>query len=174
MTRLRAGRSRVRFLAGGEKIPCKMSRLAVGPTCGGGGACGREDPSCSEVNMQWICSPLVLHNVHRGNRTFTFTFTVYTSVLRHAAPRGVVCSPRLVKAKVKVTLELPRRPKGGEEVQLYSFFNLGARWGGRSAPRPGRLPGTHCMGGWVGLRAGLDGCGKSCLHRDSIAGPSSP
>ena len=28
---------------------------------------------------------------------------------------------------------------------------------------PGRRPGTHCTGGWVGPRAGLDGCGKcSC------------
>jgi hypothetical protein len=24
-------------------------------------------------------------------------------------------------------------------------------------------PGTHCIGGWVGLRAGLDRCGKSRL-----------
>jgi hypothetical protein len=24
-----------------------------------------------------------------------------------------------------------------------------------------KRPGTHCIGGWVGLRAGLDGCGKS-------------
>jgi hypothetical protein len=30
---------------------------------------------------------------------------------------------------------------------------------GRSLP-PGR-PGTHCTGGWVGPRAGLDRCGKS-------------
>ena len=35
-------------------------------------------------------------------------------------------------------------------------------------------PGTHCTGGWVGLRAGLDRCGKSRPHRDSIPGPSSP
>jgi len=33
-------------------------------------------------------------------------------------------------------------------------------------PRPGRFipregPGTHCTGGWVGPRAGLDRCGKS-------------
>jgi len=31
-----------------------------------------------------------------------------------------------------------------------------------------------CIGGWVGLRAGLDGRGKSRPHRDSIPGPSSP
>ena len=39
---------------------------------------------------------------------------------------------------------------------------------------PGKMPGTHCTGGWVGLGAGLDRCGKSRPHRDSIPGPSSP
>jgi hypothetical protein len=54
-----------------------------------------------------------------------------------------------------------------------------------SASRPGRLyprerPGTHCTGGWVGPRAGLDRCGKSrspdlparseSLHRLSYPG----
>jgi len=33
-------------------------------------------------------------------------------------------------------------------------------------------PGTHCVGGWVGPRVVLDGCGKSRPHRDSI--PESP
>jgi hypothetical protein len=46
-----------------------------------------------------------------------------------------------------------------------TFLNLGAIWGGWSTPRSGRLnprerPGTHCIGGWVGPRAGLDGCEK--------------
>jgi hypothetical protein len=27
---------------------------------------------------------------------------------------------------------------------------------------PGKRPGTFCIGGWVGPRTGLDGCGKSC------------
>jgi hypothetical protein len=31
---------------------------------------------------------------------------------------------------------------------------------------------THCIGGWVGPRSGLDGCGNSRPHRDSIPGPS--
>jgi len=39
---------------------------------------------------------------------------------------------------------------------------------------PQERPGTHCIGGWVGRRAGLDGCGKSCPHRDSIPRPSIP
>jgi hypothetical protein len=30
-------------------------------------------------------------------------------------------------------------PRGAVELQFYSFFNLGARWGGWSTPRPGRL-----------------------------------
>jgi len=37
-----------------------------------------------------------------------------------------------------------------------------------AAPYPRERPGTHRTGGWVGLRAGLDRCGKSCSHRDSI------
>ena len=40
-------------------------------------------------------------------------------------------------------------------------------------PRKNRT--THRTGGWVGPRAGLDGCGKkiSCPHRESIPEPSS-
>jgi hypothetical protein len=43
--------------------------------------------------------------------------------------------------------------------------------GQRHAPAalpPRMRPGTLCRGGWVGPRAVLDGCGKSCLRRDSI------
>jgi len=49
--------------------------------------------------------------------------------------------------------------------------------GQRHAPAalyPWERPGTHCTGGWVGPRAGLDRCDKSRPHRDSIPGPSSP
>jgi hypothetical protein len=42
------------------------------------------------------------------------------------------------------------------------------------AALPRERPDTHCIGGWVGFRAGLDMCGKSHPHRDSIPGPSSP
>jgi hypothetical protein len=47
---------------------------------------------------------------------------------------------------------------------------MGAGW---STPRPGRFTPWkeikfHCTGGWVGPRASLDGCEKSCPHRDSI------
>jgi hypothetical protein len=39
--------------------------------------------------------------------------------------------------------------------------------GQRPAPAallPEKRTGTHFIGGWVGLRAGLDGCGKSRPH----------
>ena len=39
---------------------------------------------------------------------------------------------------------------------------------------PLERPGTHCTRGWAGPRAGLDRCGKSRPHRDSITAPSSP
>jgi hypothetical protein len=39
---------------------------------------------------------------------------------------------------------------------------------------PRKRPSTHWRGGWVGPRAGLDRCGKSRPHRDSIPRPSSP
>jgi len=39
---------------------------------------------------------------------------------------------------------------------------------------PRERPGTHCIGGCVGPRAGLDGCEKSRPHRVSIPRPSSP
>ena len=35
-----------------------------------------------------------------------------------------------------------------------------------------KTPGTHCTGGWVRPRAGLDRCGKSSPHRNSIPGLS--
>ena len=38
---------------------------------------------------------------------------------------------------------------------------------------PRERPGTYCVGGLVGPRVGLDGCGKSRPHRHSIPGPSS-
>jgi hypothetical protein len=51
------------------------------------------------------------------------------------------------------------------------------QWMVNATPRPfypRERHGTNCIGGWVGPRAGLDGCGKSRLHRDSIPGPSKP
>jgi hypothetical protein len=62
--------------------------------------------------------------------------------------------------KVKFTQEQATK------AQRRSKGNLGARWRWvvNATPRPldpRERPGTHYIRGWVGFRAGLDGCGKS-------------
>ena len=86
-----------------------------------------------------------------------------------------------VKSKEKYSSpqNRPRRPRGGVDIQLYSFFNFGAicGWVVYTTPwplQPRERPGTHCTGSWVGPRVGLDRCGKTRSHRDTILGPSSP
>jgi len=57
---------------------------------------------------------------------------------------------------------------------MYSFFNLGAKWGWvvNAKPRPlhaRERHDTHYIGGWVGLRACLDRWGKPRPHPDHPA-----
>jgi hypothetical protein len=40
-------------------------------------------------------------------------------------------------------------------------MRVGGQHHAPAALTPGKRPGTHCIGSWVGPRAGLDGCGKS-------------
>jgi hypothetical protein len=61
---------------------------------------------------------------------------------------------------------MSRRSRGGIEAQLYSFFKRGTIWGWVVSVTlrlfyPRERPGTHCTGGWVGPKTGLEGCGKS-------------
>jgi hypothetical protein len=63
-------------------------------------------------------------------------------------------------------------PREGRGIALL-FPDLGARkgWVVNTMPRrlyPRERPGTHCTGGWVGPRTGLDGCEKSRPHRDFV------
>jgi hypothetical protein len=80
-----------------------------------------------------------------------------------------------VKVKVKVT---PEGLENGRGTALI-FLDLGTRrgWVVSTTPRPlypRERPGTHCTGGWVGPRTGLDVCEKPRSHRHLIPGPSSP
>jgi hypothetical protein len=75
----------------------------------------------------------------------------------------------------------PRGPLRGQQRYSSTLFlePRHTRWIRVVNTTPGRLyprerPGTHCTESWVGLGAGLDKCGKSRPHRDSIPGPSSP
>ena len=77
------------------------------------------------------------------------------------------------------------QPRWGVDVELYSFFNLGVRWGWVVTAMPLPLypqerPGNHCTGGWVGPRAALAPTGirspnrlrrSESLYRLSYRGP---
>ena len=70
-------------------------------------------------------------------------------------------------------------PQGEQRYSSILSLTSVIEVGEGSASRPNRIlprerPSTHCTVGWVGLRAGLDRCGKSRPHRDSIPGPSNP
>jgi hypothetical protein len=39
-------------------------------------------------------------------------------------------------------------------------MGVGVQCHAPAALPPGKRPGTHFIGGWVGFRAGLEGCGK--------------
>jgi hypothetical protein len=45
-------------------------------------------------------------------------------------------------------------------------MGVGGQLHAPAALSSGKRPGTHCTGGWVGPRAGLDGCDKSRPHWD--------
>ena len=58
-----------------------------------------------------------------------------------------------------------RKGEQGFSCTLYLTTALdGGGWlmPGASVPS-GKTPGTHCVGGWVGPRVGLNGCGKCCF-----------
>ena len=69
-------------------------------------------------------------------------------------------------------------PRGWVELLLYSSMTtalegVSGQQQATSALYSRERPGTHCAGGWVDLRAGLNGR-KISPRRDSIPGPSSP
>ena len=85
-------------------------------------------------------------------------------------------APGKVHVKVKFTLEQATKGEQRYSSILSLTSVLDGVGGQRQAPAalPRERPGTHCIGGWVGPKAGPDGCGKSRPHRDSNPGPSSP
>jgi hypothetical protein len=113
-------------------------------------------------------------NNNRQSEIFSFCITCGFNATRFGSTRS---HHQANKVKVKFTLEQAMKAQRGSRGILYSSLNLCARWGWvvNATPRPRyprEWPGTHCTGGWVGPRAGLDGCWISRLHRDSIPGPS--
>ena len=101
----------------------------------------------------------------------------YTAVILQNAVRLVIIQFVAGRCSPKCTQRKTLRPKFNVWNSLVIFlWSRGIalsflrpwhwRWGGGISNTPLPLyprerPGTHCMGDWVGPRAGLDGCGKS-------------
>jgi hypothetical protein len=93
------------------------------------------------------------------------------------------CTGRTVKCTLVQALRLctGRTAHRRSRVIALPFHDHStSRWWGGQLHAPAALylrerPSTHCTGGWVDPRAGLDRCGKSNHpHRNSIPGPSRP
>jgi hypothetical protein len=85
--------------------------------------------------------------------------------------------PQYIKKGKAVPLHAMEALGGERKYSSYSFTTSALDGGEWSASRPGRAftpgertPGTHCTGGWVGPRAGLDTEARGkilCLCRES-------
>jgi hypothetical protein len=84
-----------------------------------------------------------------------------------------------VYKKVKFILkQVTKTQRGSRGIALHILEpRRQVGWVVNATPRPlypRKRLGTHCIGGWVGPRTGLDGFGMFRRHQDSIPGPSSP
>ena len=76
---------------------------------------------------------------------------------------------------VKVTLGKAKNAhRWSRNIALGGLNGVRGQHQAPAALPPGNKNGNYGIGGWMGPRAGLDGCGKPRLLRDSIPGPSSP
>jgi len=108
------------------------------------------------------------------NNNFNFICFNNIKTLYSNKVKKIKCT--LVQALSLCTGRTPRRGSRGIALLFLDHGTKGVR-GQHHAPAafyPRERPGTHCTGGWVGPRGGLDRCGKSRPHRDSIPVPSSP
>ena len=99
-----------------------------------------------------------------------------TTKLRVSPPKSLLPS-RL--RNVKFTIEKAMKALWESSYSSTLSFTSVLDREGWITPHPDVLPlvkkpVTYCTGGWVGPRAGLDGCGKYRSHRDLIPIPSIP
>jgi hypothetical protein len=79
------------------------------------------------------------------------------------------------KGHPRTTHKVPDGQNYNSTVSLTSALDgVGGQRHASMALASRKKPFTHFIGGWVGPRAGLDGCGKKCSHWDSIPRLSTP
>jgi hypothetical protein len=125
-----------KFLASGLKKDKKLSRGAL-----------RRLPRCAS---------LVLHINHAAGSSRLIRCDTILCFHWRRSSNG---------KKVKVPLTDPKAQRGGWGITLL-FLDLGTRRGWVVSTTllplyPQETQGTHCIGGWLGPRIGLDGCEKS-------------
>jgi hypothetical protein len=98
---------------------------------------------------------------------------MYFAIFCGAGDKPIADSKGKGKVHPRTGHESPEGEKYRYTLSLTSALN--GVGGQRHSPAvlPPGMTRTHCTGGWVGPRAGLDRCGKSRPHCDSIPGPSS-
>jgi hypothetical protein len=132
--------------------------------------------ACNETNLK-----------HYLSSVYSVTIPVHVSgllVAHHEEVTMYICDKwyvlywKEIKGKGTPVTD-PKAKRGGRGIALL-FPDLGTRrgWVVSITPRPPyprERPSTHCTGGWVGPRAGLDVCKKSLLPPGfNIPGLSSP
>ena len=141
---------------------------------------------CQKV--KWIIITLLLFICHLPSTVDSefLQSIIETFVYQDIYCNCVNCSRFHTKVKVKCTLVQALRlctdltaytESRGIALLFHDQRHLKGVRGQRHAPAalyPRERPGTHCTGGWLVPRAGLDRCGKSRPHRNSIPEASSP
>ena len=109
-------------------------------------------------------------------------FSTFLSAATPFMPMALTCDPQSQKyTKVNFIIEKAMKIQRAERTYTSTpALNSGLDGGGglvNATPRsldPRERRSTHCIGGWVESRTGLGGWAKSCPHRVSISGPSTP
>jgi len=118
---------------------------------------------CTVVQALRLCTG---RTAHRGSRGIALLFLDQGS--RRGWGVSVTLRPLLPPEMTRYPLYRRLVEPQGQSARvrtIYSFYSKALEGGEGSASRSGRFylrerPGTHCTGGWLGLRAGLDRCGK--------------